>query len=492
MPVIEHQLSRVGILNLPQFEWFFTTNNELYTYVLDGIPDSKIDRNRVNSRNIKLTIDSYSLLKKLQHFGYNHVLILEDDISFHNDIEFIRDVVSSTPDDFDVMNYDPDILVDSNGKPFGRFQSINENIQRYENAKIVNMSCCALSKKAIDLMVYRQKTLLEPFDIYTWTNTKDLKTYCVNIDKNICIQDLNSFESKQSDRQYGDKYKVVNIDNYTIGHSREYGEDKPDVIVSLTSYPYRFKKREFMVVLRSLVGQNTKYNYKIVLTLFKDDISQLPRNVSEYMQDNGIEVISAPLDIRQHKKYYYVMQKYRGIPVITVDDDTDYSENLVEDLFSTHLANPDRIVCGRCCKVAFDQQGNPLQYNLWQQWVDTPNLKDDNLFAVGVGGVLYPEKFGYIMDYRIPDLIPHIPSDDVLLYILAGIMGIKYMTVNTKNKFSKTAGVGFFFKKDNIAYHNDDKAMWIVNNVNGYKDKSVGYIGKYNSLDELIEQVQSE
>lgn len=60
--------------------------------------------------NIKYTIDSFTLLKKLRFFGYEHVLILEDDIIFHKDLNFIREVVESTPKDYDVMNYDPDVI----------------------------------------------------------------------------------------------------------------------------------------------------------------------------------------------------------------------------------------------------------------------------------------------------------------------------------------------------------------------------------------------
>ena len=49
-----------------------------------------MDAERVNLSNIKYTIDSFSLLKKLQFRGYEHVLVLEDDIVFHKDLGFIQ------------------------------------------------------------------------------------------------------------------------------------------------------------------------------------------------------------------------------------------------------------------------------------------------------------------------------------------------------------------------------------------------------------------
>lgn len=90
---IKSQLKRVGILDLPQFEWHYTVDNKFSKYLMDAIPPDKINKWGVCDKNIKYTIDSYVLLKQLQHFGYERVLFLEDDIMFHNDLNFIRDVV---------------------------------------------------------------------------------------------------------------------------------------------------------------------------------------------------------------------------------------------------------------------------------------------------------------------------------------------------------------------------------------------------------------
>ena len=62
---IKSELKRVGILDLPQFEFYYTIDNDFYRYILDGIPKDKIDSSRMSLSNIKYTIDSYSLLKKL-------------------------------------------------------------------------------------------------------------------------------------------------------------------------------------------------------------------------------------------------------------------------------------------------------------------------------------------------------------------------------------------------------------------------------------------
>ena len=109
------------------------------------------------------------------------------------------------------------------------------------------------------------------------------------------------------------------------------------VIVSLTSYPYRFKKPEMIECLKSLVEQDTKIPYKIIFNIFEDDIKEMPSELLSYIEENGIEVYHCPLDLRSHKKYYYVMQEYKSLPIITVDDDIIYSKHLVSDLGIRYL-----------------------------------------------------------------------------------------------------------------------------------------------------------
>ena len=127
---ITEQLKRVGILDNPKFEWCYTVDNKFSRHLLNAIPQ-KIDLHNVNESNIKYTIDSYVLLKRLQFMGYKRVLILEDDIVFHKDLNFVAEVVDSTPDDFDVMNYDPFVIRNPLTGEEPRFWQMNENIRRY-------------------------------------------------------------------------------------------------------------------------------------------------------------------------------------------------------------------------------------------------------------------------------------------------------------------------------------------------------------------------
>ena len=91
--------------------------------------------------------------------------------------------------------------------------------------------------------------------------------------------------------------------------------------------------------------------------MFKDDIPLLPSDVKGFIDRNGIELISCDKDIKQHKKYFYVMRKYRNTPIITVDDDVIYQPYLVGSLYWTYMKNRDYVVCGRCDRMTRDESG---------------------------------------------------------------------------------------------------------------------------------------
>ena len=206
---IKNELKRVGILDLPQFEWYYTVDNDFYENAL--INNERIG-DEVSKYNIKYTLDSYSLLKKLEFHRYDKVLIIEDDVVFHRNLSFIKQIVNSTPSDFDVMNYDPFIW---DREHLGKFKQVNSFIEEFsDNAHVFNMSCIGLSKKAISTIVAHQKKLLRPFDHYTWLDTNYMNTYCVSNGKNICVQDQDSYKANQCVASFNKRYPHIDISNY--------------------------------------------------------------------------------------------------------------------------------------------------------------------------------------------------------------------------------------------------------------------------------------
>lgn len=157
-------------------------------------------------------------------------------------------------------------------------------------------------------------------------------------------------------------------------------EDK--VIVSLTSFPQRIDK--VWMVIETIFRQTVKPD-KIVLTLselqFKD--KKIPEKLLEQTQ-RGLEIIWTKDDIRSHKKYYYVMQKYPNAIIITVDDDILYEKNLIKTLLDYNQTYPDCIICN------WGSIKKGSDYKHWKNLLFQFKLPSYDVLQIGVGGVLYP------------------------------------------------------------------------------------------------------
>lgn len=158
-----------------------------------------------------------------------------------------------------------------------------------------------------------------------------------------------------------------------------------DIIVSLTTYPKRIKIAG--IVIASLMNQTIKPK-KIVLTLADSQFpkKKLPLIINKAVK-SGLEIIWSD-DLRSHKKYYFVMQKYPEDIIITVDDDNYYYENTLEVLYNSYKKYPNAVSCIFAHKIEIND--NKFQpYNTWKN--DLPSdIPSTNILAVGVGGVLYP------------------------------------------------------------------------------------------------------
>ena len=107
------------------------------------------------------------------------------------------------------------------------------------------------------------------------------------------------------------------------------------------------------------------------------------------------------------------------------------------------MKNRDTVVCGRCDKIARDDDGKIKPYTEWQAMIDSPGCKNKDLFGVGVGGILYPGCFCKHINDMLLEVRPYIKSDDFLLYIIARMIGLDYMVVDTKNSMTYKGGAGF-------------------------------------------------
>lgn len=124
--------------------------------------------------------------------------------------------------------------------------------------------------------------------------------------------------------------------------------DGLDVIVSLTTWKGRIFHEQFPFNLFSLLAQNTKFKYKVVLTLSEEEFGkefELPDRVSIYQTAyQNFEVLWTYKNTRALKNYNPVSEKYPATPVIVIGDDTIYSPNLVQTVYDAYMAS-DRRTC---------------------------------------------------------------------------------------------------------------------------------------------------
>ena len=192
------ELTRVGILDLPQFEWEFTVPNVFNSLI--KFPKGRIGR-FFEVAEKQYAIQYYTLMKKLLMLGYEKVLILEDDAFFLKDLDKVKEILDATPADWDIVNYSP--LRGKgwlgNGKGFwGHYYDLNGNevdrnwndgfFVRYHSV-VYGTVCNTYTHRAIERYVENTEKCLLNADGYTWKDTGDLNTYCAAGIHNICVAD---------------------------------------------------------------------------------------------------------------------------------------------------------------------------------------------------------------------------------------------------------------------------------------------------------------
>jgi hypothetical protein len=183
-------------------------------------------------------------------------------------------------------------------------------------------------------------------------------------------------------------------------------------IISLTSYPARYPK--LPLVLDSLLNQTIKAE-KIVLTLTKEESSKLTPELRKYIDSGKVELLIANEDLRPHNKYFHAMQKYPAHAIITVDDDVIYAKTMAESLLKGYWDHPNCVVARRVHRKRRDRSGKLLPYSRWGYECKTVRTPSMELFATGVGGVLYPPNILDISDKDLPMIREIIGADDVFL-----------------------------------------------------------------------------
>lgn len=121
-----------------------------------------------------------------------------------------------------------------------------------------------------------------------------------------------------------------------------------DCIVSLTSWKGRINNPEVPKVLYSIIRQKTKYRFKTVLVLSKQEFpdmeSELPETIRLFVENGLIDILWTEDNLKAYKKLYPVMKAYPELPIMTTDDDIILAEDCIETYMNAHEREPNIIL----------------------------------------------------------------------------------------------------------------------------------------------------
>jgi hypothetical protein len=157
------------------------------------------------------------------------------------------------------------------------------------------------------------------------------------------------------------------------------------------------------------------------------------------------------MDIKSHKKYFYVMQKYPYDIIITIDDDIIYENNTIEILYKNYIKYPKEISAKRVHKIKFKKNGISLPYKKWNKGYKLLKTPSFDLMATTGAGTLFPPNILKINYSMIYDILNCITSDDIYLKYIENKLKIKVIWVpNNKLLGLKNIYKKGLFNKQNI------------------------------------------
>lgn len=213
---IKNELERVGIdTKSDYFSWKYTTRNKMYQYIYNNPNFPQLNVNYITDAIKNCTMAHYEIMCECKAFGYERVLILEDDIRFLKNVDEIETILNNLPNKdivlLDKWTFNKDMYRDliTNHK-------INDYYAEYDH-DFTSCACYSLTAKGIDAIMFIQEHRFLPADFCVNNHFGDLGiTRCMAI-KNIGIQ--KQFKTDKIDIEYNiNAYKdIVDMNEYNKG-----------------------------------------------------------------------------------------------------------------------------------------------------------------------------------------------------------------------------------------------------------------------------------
>lgn len=203
--------------------------------------------------------------------------------------------------------------------------------------------------------------------------------------------------------------------------------NSPRVVISLTSYPKRFKFVGRTV--KSLLLQ-TVCEKRVILWVANEDRKHIPSDVLG-LCEYGLEIMSHD-DHKVHLKYLGSFVNFPNNKILLCDDDIYYWPHWAEELLLESDRHPTAICCHRAHGVGLAMDGVPLPYDQWLYELDGP-AQGPLVFGTGVLGTLYPPGVLHplVTDISLArELCPS--ADDIWLYWMARLVGTEYRQIGPR------------------------------------------------------------
>jgi protein O-GlcNAc transferase len=158
--------------------------------------------------------------------------------------------------------------------------------------------------------------------------------------------------------------------------------------VSVTSHPARFDAlATSLIALKNQVLQPQTINVYIA----NNDIAALPHSVKELEKSKLITIVACD-DLGSGKKLIPALNKQDKLPIIAIDDDLYFENDLFLHLMINHYLYPDAIIAARVHRLAVDAAGNVLPFSSWHKHYDLSEGPSADLMPTSGAGTLFPPK----------------------------------------------------------------------------------------------------
>jgi hypothetical protein len=158
--------------------------------------------------------------------------------------------------------------------------------------------------------------------------------------------------------------------------------------VSVTSHPARFHALALsLTALKSQILQPQSINVFIAET----DIAALPDSIKELEKSGYIKILPCE-DLGSGKKLIPALKTQGLFPIITIDDDLYFENELFLHLMINHYLYPDAIIAARVHQLAVSDSKDVLPFSQWHKHYDLGEGPSKNLMPTSGAGTLFPPK----------------------------------------------------------------------------------------------------